>query len=363
MDKLIVIPALNPGDGLIAYIDRLKDHGFDHILIVDDGSRKSCRRIFDEAENKGCMILRHDVNLGKGRALKDAMAFYLDSYAGDTETTPPSPCLNFAGIITADSDGQHTAEDVAKVAKAMDEHPDSLILGSRDFDTGNVPPKSKFGNKCTITALKLFIGGNVSDTQTGLRGIPNSLIGRYSALKGERFEYETVMLVDAIHEGTDIVEVPIRTVYIDNNTETHFNPIKDSAKIYAVILGTFFRYTLSSLSSFLVDYGIFCAMIFMLGVSKDSAGRSVWIATVVARICSSIFNYTINKKVVFKSDRGHATIIMYYILCVCQMAASAAFVSLIGSTGFPVQIAKIIVDSILFLISFRIQKTLIFTRH
>ena len=102
-------------------------------------------------------------------------------------------------------------------------------------------------------------------------------------------------------------------------------------------------------------------MIFMLGVSKDSAGRSVWIATVVARICSSIFNYTINKKVVFKSDRGYATIIMYYILCVCQMAASAAFVSLIGSTGFPVQIAKIIVDSILFLISFRIQKTLIFT--
>ncbi|MBQ6129000.1 MAG: GtrA family protein, partial [Lachnospiraceae bacterium] len=180
--------------------------------------------------------------------------------------------------------------------------------------------------------------------------------------KGERFEYETVMLVDAIHEGTDIVEVPIKTVYIDNNSETHFNPIKDSAKIYGVILGTFFRYMLSSLSSFLVDYGLFCALIFILGTSKDSQSRSVWIATVVARICSSIFNYTVNKKVVFKSNRGSSTIIMYFTLCICQMAASAALVSLIGATGFPVQIAKIIVDSILFLVSFRIQKTLIFTR-
>ncbi len=368
MDKLIVIPALNPGDGLISYIDRLRSHGFEHILIIDDGSRESCRHIFDEAEQKGCTILRHNVNLGKGRALKDAMSFYIEtkepslSLKNRIETKEPSPCLNFAGIITADSDGQHTAEDVAKVAQAMDEHPGSLILGARDFDTGYIPPKSKFGNKCTITALRLFIGGSISDTQTGLRGIPNALIERYSHLKGERFEYETVMLVDAIHEGVDIVEVPIKTVYIDNNSETHFNPIKDSAKIYGVILGTFFRYTLSSLSSFLVDYGIFCALIFMLGTSKDSQSRSVWIATVVARVCSSIFNYTINKKMVFKSNRGSSTLIMYFTLCICQMAASAALVSLIGATGFPVQIAKIIVDTILFLVSFRIQKTLIFTK-
>lgn len=357
-DKLIVIPAYDPGDGLISYIDRLKEHGFDHILIVDDGSRESCRPIFDETEKKGCMILRHEVNMGKGRALKDAMAFYL----GENETKGTVPAVSFSGIITADSDGQHRAEDVAKVSEAMDEHPEALVLGARDFDNGNVPPKSRFGNKCTITALKLFIGGDLSDTQTGLRGIPNSLIERFSTLKGERFEYETVMLVDAIHEGTNIREVPIETVYVDNNIETHFNPIKDSAKIYAVILGTFFRYMLSSLSSFLVDYGIFCGLIFALSKADMTQSRQVWIATVAARICSSVFNYTVNKKVVFKSNRGPSTLVMYYVLCVCQMAASAALVSLIGATGFPVQIAKIIVDSVLFLISFRIQKGFIFTR-
>ena len=349
MDYLIVIPALNPKSDLIDYIDSLISSGYSHILLVDDGSRIDCRHIFDTADERSeCSILRHDVNMGKGRALKDAMIWYRNN------------CSSLRGIITVDSDGQHVVEDVQKVAAAMDEHEDSLILGARDFDSDNVPSKSRFGNKTTIVALKLFIGGNISDTQTGLRGIPNCLTERFSTLPGDRFEYETQMLIDAIHSGTDIVEVPIRTVYIDDNSETHFHPVIDSFKIYRVILGTFFRYLLSSLSSFLVDYGIFCGMIFALGVSALSQTAQVWISTVIARICSSLFNYTVNKKLVFKSDRGMITLVMYYVLCVVQMAASAALVSLIGATGFPVQIAKIIVDSVLFLVSFRIQKTLIF---
>ena len=286
--------------------------------------------------------------MGKGKALKDAMSYYLYRYYTSN------------GIITVDSDGQHIVPDVDKVAEAMSANPDSLILGARDFNSDNVPSKSRFGNKCTIVALKLFIGGNISDTQTGLRGIPNKLIERYSTLRGDRFEYETVMLIDAIHEHEDIKEVPIRTVYINNNSETHFNPIKDSVRIYRVILGTFFRYTLSSLSSFLVDYGIFCGLIYVLAKGSATSNRSIWTATIAARICSSMFNYMINKKVVFKSKRGPSTLAMYYCLCVLQMAASAALVSLLNATGFVPQVGKIIVDTVLFIISFRIQKLVIF---
>ncbi len=349
MNYLIVIPALNPNKELIEYVDTLLEHGYSHILVVDDGSREDCRFIFDTiAKRDGCEILRHEVNMGKGKALKDAMSYYLYRY------------YTLSGIITVDSDGQHIVPDVDKIAEAMEANPESLILGARDFDSDNVPSKSKFGNKCTIVALKLFIGGHISDTQTGLRGIPNSLIERFSKLRGDRFEYETVMLIDAIHEHVDIKEVSINTVYINNNSETHFNPIKDSFRIYKVILGTFFRYTLSSLSSFLVDYGIFCGLIFVLGRAGSASNRSIWIATVAARICSSMFNYTINKKVVFKSKRGPSTLAMYYCLCVLQMAASAALVSLLNTTGFVPQIGKIIVDTVLFIISFRIQKLVIF---
>ena len=360
MKYLVVIPALNPGKELIEYVDTLLSHGYTDLLLVDDGSREDVRFIFDVVEKKpGCRVLRHDVNLGKGRALKDAMRFYLDNYmtytdgSGETED-------RFGGIITVDSDGQHTVEDVNKVAAAMKDDTEALILGARDFDAGNVPPKSLFGNKCTRVVMKLFIGADIKDTQTGLRGIPNAMMERFSRLKGERFEYETRMLIDAIGSHERIVEVPIETVYINDNIETHFHPIIDSVKIYSVILGTFFRYMLASLSSFLVDYGIFCGLIYALSRTDIAKTPSVWIATAVARVCSSLFNYTVNKKVVFKSRRGAITLLMYYALCVVQMAASAWLVSLIGMTGFPVQIAKIIVDSILFLISFRVQKTLIF---
>lgn len=355
MDKVIVIPALNPGRELIGYVEALIGNGWSRILLVDDGSRDDCRFIFDTIEEKKeCTVLRHEVNLGKGRALKDAMSRYKDIFLSEDGKDRPG------GIITVDSDGQHTVEDVSKVAAAMDEHPTSLVLGARDFNTGNVPPKSMFGNKCTRVALKLFIGGDIHDTQTGLRGIPNVLIDRYSGLDGDRFEYETVMLIDAIKSGTDIREVPIQTVYINDNSETHFNPVIDSIKIYRVIFATFFRYLLSSLSSFLVDYGIFCGLIFAMGRTTLSQSRSVWIATVVSRICSSLFNYTINKKLVFKSNRGAGTFVMYYVLCICVMASSAALVSLAGSVGFPVQIAKIIVDTLLFIVSYRVQKTMIF---
>ena len=357
MNYLIVIPALNPSKELTEYVDTLLSHGYSHILVVDDGSREDCRFIFDEIEAKnGCTILRHEVNMGKGKALKDAMSYYLEHYMGPDSMTG----VTLQGMITVDSDGQHIVPDVNKVAESMKEHPESLVLGARDFDSDNVPSKSRFGNKCTIIALKLFIGRSIHDTQTGLRGIPNNLIERFSTLHGDRFEYETVMLIDAIHSNTDIVEVPIETVYINNNSETHFNPIKDSVRIYKVILGTFFRYTLSSLSSFLVDYGVFCTLIYFLGKTSETESRSIWISTVIARICSSIFNYTINKKVVFRSNRGPSTLVMYFGLCIVQMATSAALVSLLNTTGFIPQIGKIIVDTLLFVISFRVQKLLIF---
>ncbi len=353
MDYLIVIPALNPNKDLIDYVDTLLSHGYSHVLVIDDGSREDCRFIFDEIKQKpGCEVLIHEVNMGKGRALKDAMLFYLENHTSGESA--------LRGMITVDSDGQHIVPDVNKVAGAMKENPESLVLGARNFNLDNVPPKSRFGNKCTVIAMRLFIGGNVHDTQTGLRGIPNNLIERFSRLPGDRFEYEMQMLIDAVHAHADIKEVLIETVYINNNSETHFRPIKDSVRIYKVILGTFFRYLLSSLSSFLVDYGIFCALIWLLGKNYLSGNRLIWVSTVVARICSSMFNYLINKKVVFKSERGPATLVMYYILCVCVMALSALFVSLLNTTGFAPQIGKIVVDTLLFIVSYRIQKILIF---
>ena len=341
----IVIPAYNPGKELSEYVLQLINKGFDRILLVDDGSRQECKEIFHVlAEKTECTVFTHAVNMGKGRALKDAFNYILASgFPG--------------GVITVDSDGQHRAEDVLRIYQEMQNYPDSLVLGGRDFDNPTVPFKSRFGNKLTRIVLKLLIGGNISDTQTGMRGIPNILLGRWSVLFGERFEYETMMLIDGIKSGTSMREVKIETIYIDDNRETHFNAITDSLAIYRLIFMTFFRYILISLLSFVIDYSLFCLFIGTQAYGYDR--RKIVMATVAARVCSSLFNYAANKRVVFKSGNGRRQLPYYYVLCAIQMACSALLVTMLGMV-LPVQVAKILVDTVLFFMSFQIQQRIIF---
>lgn len=154
----VIIPSLNPDDSLVSYVVGVVDAGYD-VIVVDDGSSPDKRPIFDRLEHlDGVCVLRHFVNMGKGRALKDAFNYYL--------THDAEGC----GVITADSDGQHTLEDINKVAAAMAAHDDALVLGARDFSGDNVPPKSAFGNKLTRRVMKMLWGGQSPTPKLGCAG-------------------------------------------------------------------------------------------------------------------------------------------------------------------------------------------------
>ena len=205
---LILIPALNPPRQLIDYVKSLLDNNLKDILLVDDGSKEEFKEIFDTIEkfsNANIKVFRHAKNLGKGRALKNAFNYFL---------TLPN-LAEYSGVVTADSDGQHRVEDVIKVAKEIEENPNKLILGCRDFDLEQVPPKSRFGNKITNGVFKLFYDKNISDTQTGLRGFPTAIIKDFLDIAGERFEYETKMLIYCFQKEIGIKEVLIETIYFD----------------------------------------------------------------------------------------------------------------------------------------------------
>lgn len=262
------------------------------------------------------------------------------------------------GIVTVDSDGQHKVEDIKKVAKRLVESQNKLILGSRNFDLSNVPFKSKFGNKITRTIFKFLTGLKVSDTQTGLRGIPTEYIAKLMNVPGERFEFEMNMLMEAKDNDIDIEEETIETVYIEENKSTHFNPLKDSLKIYAIFL----KYILSSIISFVVDIVIY-KIVFDLLINHI-VNYAIIIATIVARVISSLVNYRINKNTVFKSS-NNKSIIKYYILCLIQMIVSAFLVEIIYNLlnrNYEVLI-KLIVDSIIFLINFKVQKEWVFRKE
>lgn len=346
----VVIPTLNPNLDLIKYTDRLINAQFTSILIIDDGSSEEHKHIFIELDKrKEITILKHVVNLGKGRALKNGFNYFMNL-----------PNYNeFSGIITIDSDGQHAVADVINIRNLLIDQKNTLLLGSRNFDKLNVPFKSKFGNKLTSKIFQLFYGKKLLDTQTGLRGLTADSVINFISLNGERFEYETNMLIVATYKDIAIKELEIETIYIDDNSETHFRPIKDSLAIYGVLFRTFLKYIGSSVVSFLLDIMLFQLLITMLSMGVN---KKILFATIGARIVSSLFNYLSNKTIVFQNNSSHSrTLIKYFSLVVVQMICSALLVSGLYSLFHLNESGlKVIVDSILFFISFRIQKKMVF---
>ena len=349
MNISVIIPSLNPDDKLIKVVDSLVEYDFNDIIIVNDGSDSEHLQPFNIlSKYPQCTILTHSVNRGKGRGLKTAFEYCINN----------RPDID--GVVTVDGDNQHRAEDIKACCEQMIKSVDKVILGVRDFSGKDVPFKSRFGNNMTSFVFKFACGLNISDTQTGLRAVPLKYLPLFCEIKGERFEYETNMLLELKNNNIGFEEVPIQTVYIEDNASTHFNPIKDSLKIYGVI----FKFLFGSLSASLIDLAMF-SVIGALLLNHMSDSVRIFIATCGARIISSLYNYTFNRKAVFKSKSGvRATMIRYYILCVCQLCVSYClvyFVTRVLSLGMVATVvAKAIIDVCLFIISFQIQRRWVF---
>jgi glycosyltransferase involved in cell wall biosynthesis len=345
-DVVIVIPSLNPTTHLLKLLETIRFEQPDiNIVTVNDGSIPDSDEIFKQAkENYYSEVLSHSKNKGKGAALKTAFQFILDQL----------PDVQF--VVTMDADGQHQYTDMMKCVKSARHHPESLILGARQFDE-NVPFRSKFGNLLTRNIFRLTTGTKLSDTQTGLRVIPRHFLEPFLNVDGNRFDYEMNMLMETKNRQWTIHSEPIRTVYIEGNTGSSFRVIRDSITIYWV----FAKYVLSSIASFLVDVTAYAVLIRLLANTTLS---SIMVSSVLARVISSVFNYFVNREIVFKG-RSNYSFFKYFGLVVLQITASGFLVYAIHlvlpfiNTVF----IKIVVDSFLFLVSFYVQKKFIFGKR
>ena len=334
----ILIPAYKPDEKMIALIRELMDAGFSRILVIDDGSGSEYAHVFAEAEQLGCRILTHAINMGKGRALKTGINEAIIS--GDASY----------GIITADADGQHITSDIVRIAEAMQQNPEAMVLGVRRF-VGQVPLRNRIGNGITRFIFALVNGHGVLDTQTGLRGFSRAILPLMLSLKGERYEYEMNMLLEARPQNIRIVQVPIDTVYIDGNQHSHYNVFIDSVRIYALII----KYMLSSFVAGIVDYGIFALM--HINFPNQLIG-----SVVTARVASSMVNFIINKHIVFRKKGAVANAALrYYMLVIFIMMSSYGLIYLLsGPFGMNVFLSKIITDIFLSLISFVVQREFVY---
>lgn len=330
----IIIPAYNPDNHLIKVLEGLKNY---NIIVVDDGSKD--KEIFSEVKKyKNVTLLVHEINMGKGKAMKTAMEYVYNNIKDD-------------GIIFVDADGQHKKEDIEKMIKTFNKNKEALIIGTRSFK-GKIPWKSKFGNNITKFLFKVFTFKTVNDTQSGLRAINTKYIPFLLKIEGNRYEYEMNVLLSCCNKIT-IEEVLIETIYEDmENSTSHFRVIKDSFLIYK----SFLKFMLSSLSCFLIDYIIFITLIKIFSATPTN----IFLSNIIARIISGTLNYNLNKKFVFRSSKNN-TLKSYISLALAIILINSFILNIfINTININPKIAKITVEIILFILNYIIEKNIIF---
>lgn len=335
---IVVIPAYEPDEKLLRVVAELKRDTDYAIVVVNDGSSEAAEPVF-AALPEGVTLLRHAQNRGKGRALKTAYE-YIAAHFPQSE-----------GIVTVDADGQHLPADVVRVSGDWEAHPEALVLGSRRF-TGTVPWRSRAGNAITRVVFRLSTGVSVYDTQTGLRAFAVSSIPMMLEMRGERYEYEINVLLYATRQHMPIREVTIETVYIADNASSHFHPMRDSWRIYKMIL----LFAASSLLAAAVDYVLVLSLSALF--AKQAQGL-LW-SVVLARVISSFLNYMLNRKLVFE-DCSRRSVFRYYLVAAGIMAANYGLLSLISGV-MPLALAKLLVELALYPLSFYLQRRFVFAR-
>ncbi|HIS02266.1 MAG TPA: glycosyltransferase [Candidatus Excrementavichristensenella intestinipullorum] len=357
----VLIPAYKPEKGMLKLLEALPQQGFapERLLVVDDGGGAQYAPLFEAARAMKAVVLTHEKNRGKGAALKTGIAYVLERGA--------------APVVTCDADGQHAPEDIRRVAQAALENPEALVLGVRDKK--QMPPKSKAGNSLTCFFLGALTGLWIQDTQTGLRALPVQALTQYLNLEGERYEYETAVLIAARRARTPVVQVVIHTLYFDQNAGSHFRPLRDGWLIYRLLLGQMGRYLGSSALAGVVDLGLFVLLrqvvprqIAYLHLADGALGRAlgallpqdIGVPALIARAVSSLLNYFVNKDVVFRRHAGKRSLLYYYLLVAGVLLCGIQITSGLSRLGMNPVAAKVIADGVMFAASYQVQQRIVF---
>jgi len=328
----LILPAYEPEPSMLELVRAL--HARFAIIAVDDGSSEDKKNLFDQIEPLCTAVLRHEKNRGKGAALKTAFGYLIEH-----------GCHGRA--ITADADGQHRPEDILRIEQEMLKTPDTLILGMRDF--AKMPPRSRSGNTVTRFAFRLGTGLTINDTQTGLRGLPETIWEKLLNVDGDRYEYEMNVLLHIRHWKLPFREVEIDTVYLEGNRSSHFKPLRDGLRVFSRIL----KFCGSSLISTVVDYAFYALFSLFL--------QPQW-SYVCARVISATLNYQLSRRVVFQGAPSIKSALQYALLAICVMIVGSLAVDGLAALGINHFLVKIGVDVLLFVMNYFIQKKIIFRK-
>ena len=285
MKIAVLLPVYNPDEKFLQLVEDLSKRGF-KVVACNDGSKESCDEYFRRAKPFADVIGYKD-NKGKGYALKRGFEYIGNNLADEVDY-----------IVTADSDGQHAIEDIERVAK-LTRKTDGIVLGMRDLSE-RIPIKSRIGNDLSKFVYTIVTGVYLRDNQSGLRGFPVRLCQWLQDIPGNKYEYELNVLVTAHKEGMKVTGIDIKTIYENNNKNTHFKPIKDTFRIQrslwsygliSMLMYSIYIVTISVLVWFRIPYFFFWLVGIYVWVTAMHAVINVFSAGIRHRQKISVIYY------------------------------------------------------------------------
>jgi len=206
---IALIPAYQEARHIADVVRRAKNY-LDQILVVDDASTDQTS---SEARRAGANLLRHEVNRGKGAAIKTGLRELLSSK------------IQYALIL--DGDGQHCPEEIPLFLEEAEKSKAPFLLGNRMGDLAKMPLIRQLTNRIMSSQISRICGQSIPDTQCGFRMIHHALIPHLFC-ETDAYDYETEMLLIASGKGFKIRPVPVTTVYSDEVSKIH--PVKDTLR-------------------------------------------------------------------------------------------------------------------------------------
>lgn len=208
----VLIPSLNAERTLPPVVKAAREQ-LEPVIVINDGSSD---RTGDVAREGGATVLRHEVNRGKGAALKTGFAWALEN--------------GYDGVITLDADGQHLASEIPKFIAARAETNADLIIGGRSHLFGGMLPRRRIANRFSAWCIAKTSGARVTDSQSGFRFYSANLL-RNLKLRTDGFDMESEVIVRAGRMHLKILTIPIELGFIDGLATSHYKPLADTLRI------------------------------------------------------------------------------------------------------------------------------------
>ena len=353
-NAVIVIPALNPPSSFVSYAEALRREGFSRIVVVNDGSRTDKLPVFFKLKRLGVTVVDHPHNRGQGAALRTGFQYYLDHFQGQSD-----------GVITLNADRQIPPSDVVRIASSLHNEQAmgsfALVVGTRNLEGKNVTDYDYNMGGVMKLLYHMLMGVRLNDPLSGVFGIPDMRVRQCLEVGSDGYAYATSMTMS--FEKIGFLQVPVSYANYEEGVEPAFRKIPDTIRILYTIFKKFIVYSITSVGASILDvimFGIFHSITFR------GNPMAIIYSTICARVISASVNYLLTKHFVFhfKSDSAQETtksagafFVLTAMQCICSALIVSAMKMLLGGSAVGI---KVIVDTTLFFVSYKIQHKYIF---